>query len=176
MRLCLLSDRLETQELGLMRALVKKAGQLGLLGINIPECYGGLGLSKSVTTLLTEQAAVHPAFALSIGIHAGVATLPLILFGTQEQKQKYLPQLATGEMIGAFALSEANSGSDALAAECRAKLSPDDNITNSMERVLDHQCRFCRPVYGLCEGGRRAFYRLPGRAGFPGCFYWARRA
>lgn len=120
-----LADRLEAQEPGLMRSLVKKAGELGLLAANIPECYGGLNLPKSVAALLTEESAVHPGFALSIGVHSGVATLPLLLFGTQDQKAHYLPMLATGEMIGAFALSEANSGSDALAAECRATLSPD---------------------------------------------------
>lgn len=120
-----LVGRLEAQETGLMRRLLQKAGDLGLLAVAVPEAYGGLDLPRSVLALLAEKAAPYPAFALALGVHTGVATLPLVTFGTPEQKAKYLPKLAGGAMIGAFALSEANSGSDALAAKTRAVLAPD---------------------------------------------------
>jgi alkylation response protein AidB-like acyl-CoA dehydrogenase len=117
--------RLEAQEPGLMRSLVQQAGQLGLLAGSVPERYGGLELPKTTLALLTTKAALNLSFAITIGVHAGVSLLPLLFFGTPEQKQQYLPGLASGEQIGAFALSEANSGSDALGAQTRAVLSPD---------------------------------------------------
>ncbi len=120
-----LTERLDSQETGLMRSLVKKAGELGLLGANVPELYGGLGLSMPAVTLLTEKVAIHASFSVSVGAHTVIGTLPILYFGTPEQKRKYLPLLASGEFIGAFALSEANSGSDALAAQSRATLSSD---------------------------------------------------
>ncbi len=116
-------DRLEAHEPGLMSSLLRKAGSIGLLAGGIPERYEGLGLSKTALTLLTEKAAPYLSFAIAMGVHSGVAALPLLLFGTEVQKQKYLPKLASGEMIGAFALSEASSGSDAFAARTRATLS-----------------------------------------------------
>jgi alkylation response protein AidB-like acyl-CoA dehydrogenase len=119
------SDRIEEHEEGLMRCLVQKAGALGLLAADVPELYGGLGLSKSTITLIIEKAALNASFSVSIGAHTVIGTLPLLYFGTAEQKQKYLPKLATGEVIGAFALSEANCGSDALSSQTRATLSPD---------------------------------------------------
>lgn len=120
-----LADRIEAHEEGLMRSLLQEAGKLGLLGADIPEIYGGLGLPKSSITLLTEKIAVNASFSVSVGAHTVIGTLPILYFGTPEQKQNYLPRLATGEIIGAFALSEANSGSDALSAQTRATLSPD---------------------------------------------------
>lgn len=113
-------DELEAQQDGLMRGVLQAAGTVGLLGTGVPERYGGLDLPRSVATLLYEKAAAYASFALSLGVHSGVATLPLLYFGTPEQKQRYLPKLASGEMIGAFALSEADAGSDALAARARA--------------------------------------------------------
>jgi alkylation response protein AidB-like acyl-CoA dehydrogenase len=120
-----LSERIEAHEEGLMRSLLQEAGKLGLLGADVPEIYGGLGLPKSSITLLTEKIAVNPSFSVSVGAHTVIGTLPILYFGTPEQKQTYLPRLAKGEIIGAFALSEANSGSDALSARTRATLSPD---------------------------------------------------
>jgi alkylation response protein AidB-like acyl-CoA dehydrogenase len=119
------ADRIEAHEEGLMRRLVRQAGELGLLAGGVPEAYGGLDLPRSAITLLIEKAAPNASFAISLGVHSGVSTLPLLYFGTPEQKQKYLPKLATGEIIGAFALSEADSGSDALSAQTRATLAPD---------------------------------------------------
>lgn len=120
-----LTERIERQEEGLMPALLRKAGDLGLLAANVPEAYGGLGLPKTWTALLAERAAVNASFAISLNVHSGIAVTPLIFFGTAEQKQRYLPRLATGEMVGAFALSEATAGSDALAAQARATPAPD---------------------------------------------------
>jgi alkylation response protein AidB-like acyl-CoA dehydrogenase len=119
------TDRLEAQEEGLMPRLIRKAGELGFLGAGLPERYGGLDLPKSAIALVTETMGANPSFAISVGVHGGVASLPLLSFGTEEQKQTYLPRLASGEWIGAFALSEANSGSDATAAQTRATLTPD---------------------------------------------------
>ncbi len=117
--------RLEVHEPGLIHGLLRKAGELGILGMAVPEAYGGLDLPKSQIALLTETMGIHASFAISAGVHAGVATLPLLFFGTEAQKSQYLPRLATGEWIGAFALSEANSGSDALSAQAKAVLSKD---------------------------------------------------
>jgi alkylation response protein AidB-like acyl-CoA dehydrogenase len=118
-------DRLEAHEAGLLRALVHKAGDLGLLAGTVPEFYGGLGLSRSELAIVTEKAALDSSFAITIGVHTGIALYPLLFFGTEEQKRKYLPEMATGETIGAFCLTEAGAGSDALAAWTRAILSPD---------------------------------------------------
>jgi alkylation response protein AidB-like acyl-CoA dehydrogenase len=120
-----LLDRIEAQEEGLMRRLVQQAGKLGLLATAVPELYGGLDLPKSAIGLLIEKMAINPSFSVSVGVQTALSTLSLLYFGTPEQKQKYLPGLASGEIIGAFSLSEANCGSDALASQTRAALSPD---------------------------------------------------
>ncbi|MDR6225771.1 acyl-CoA dehydrogenase family protein [Desmospora profundinema] len=105
--------------------LMKEAGELGLLGADVPEAYGGLGLDKISSTLLSERACRGRSFALSMGAHVGIGTLPIVFFGTEEQKKKYLPSLATGEKIAAYCLTEPGSGSDALGAKTVAKLSED---------------------------------------------------
>ncbi|MFF2886069.1 acyl-CoA dehydrogenase family protein [Paenibacillus sp. NPDC057967] len=107
--------------------LMRKAGELGLLGADIPEAYGGIGLDKVSTTLLAETLARSSSFALSVGAHTGIGTLPIVFFGTPEQKSKYLPDLATGAKIAAYCLTEPASGSDALGARTTAKLSGDGN-------------------------------------------------
>src|SRR6185312_10681277 len=99
------SGRLEAQEPGLMPALIQKAGQLGLLAGGMPAEYGGLGLPKTASALLAEKSAINLSFAISIGVHSGVGALPLLLFGTDAQKERFLPRIANGETIAAFALS-----------------------------------------------------------------------
>ncbi|CUU36476.1 MAG: acyl-CoA dehydrogenase family protein [Armatimonadetes bacterium] len=116
---------IEKQAEGVTVGLLKKAGELGLLSGDLPEAYGGLNLSKTTSTLLAEKMSLQASFAVSWGAHVGIGTLPILFFGTPEQKQKYLPKLATGEMIAAFSLSEANCGSDPLSARTKATLSPD---------------------------------------------------
>jgi alkylation response protein AidB-like acyl-CoA dehydrogenase len=116
---------LEQHKEGLMAVLLKKAGELGLLGGAIPEEYGGAGLDKVSATVLAEKLAVYASFAVSHGGHAGIGTIPIVYFGTEVQKKKYLPKIASGEWLSCYCLSEPQAGSDALAARTRAVLSPD---------------------------------------------------
>src|SRR6185503_8886079 len=107
------------------RELMQKAGELGLLSIDIPEKHGGLGLHKVSSAVVGEQFALQASFAGTQSSHVNIGTLPIVFFGTEEQKRKYLPKLASGEWIGAYALTEPQSGSDALAAKTKAVLSAD---------------------------------------------------
>ena len=116
---------LEQHKEGLMPELLKKAGDVGLLGGGIPEAYGGSGLDKISATLLAEKLAGYASFAVSHGAHAGIGTVPIVYFGTEEQKKKYLPKIASGELLSCYCLSEPQAGSDALASRTRAVLSPD---------------------------------------------------
>jgi alkylation response protein AidB-like acyl-CoA dehydrogenase len=117
-----LVKELENKKPGLMAELVKKGGELGLMGGGVPEQYGGAGLDKIATTVLTEKLSIYGGFAVTHGAHAGIGTLPIVYFGTEEQKKKYLPKLATGELIGAYCLSEPQAGSDAQNSLTRAEL------------------------------------------------------
>ncbi|MEJ2719508.1 MAG: acyl-CoA dehydrogenase family protein [bacterium] len=118
-------DRTEVKEEGLMVQLLKKSGEVGLLMVDVPEKYGGLGGDKATSMLVTEVISRTGSFAVTFAVHVGIGTLPIVFFGNDEQKQKYLPRLATGEIIGAYALTESESGSDALSAKTRADLSDD---------------------------------------------------
>ena len=118
-------DAIYAKDYSVSRELMLKAGELGLLSIDIPEKYGGLGLNKVSSSIVGEQFALQSSFAGTQSSHVNIGTLPLVFFGTEQQKQKYLPRLATGEMIGAYALTEPQSGSDALAAKTKAVLSAD---------------------------------------------------
>jgi len=109
----------------LTRELLLKAGELDLLRVDIPEAYGGLGLDKVSSAYVGEKIAVMPSFAGSLGAHTTIGTLPLVYFGNEEQKARYLPRLASGEWVAAYALTEPGSGSDALAARTKATLSAD---------------------------------------------------
>jgi alkylation response protein AidB-like acyl-CoA dehydrogenase len=113
---------LENKKPGLMAELIRKGGELGLMGGGVPEAYGGAGLDKIATTVLTEKLSIYGGFAVTHGAHAGIGTLPIVYFGTEEQKQKYLPKLATAELIGAYCLSEPQAGSDAQNSLTRAEL------------------------------------------------------
>jgi len=107
------------------RSVLRKAGELGLLGVEIPEEYGGLGLDKVSGCLVSEKSARDGSFAVSFMGHTGIGTLPILYFGTEEQKKKYLPRFAAGEWISSYSLSESSSASDAMNAKARAVLSPD---------------------------------------------------
>jgi alkylation response protein AidB-like acyl-CoA dehydrogenase len=113
---------LENKKPGLMPELVKKGGEVGLMGGGVPEEFGGAGLDKIATTVLTEKLSIYGGFAVTHGAHAGIGTLPIVYFGTEAQKKKYLPKLATGEWIGAYCLSEPQAGSDAQNSLTRAEL------------------------------------------------------
>jgi alkylation response protein AidB-like acyl-CoA dehydrogenase len=118
-------EKIEHKDFSVTRDLLKKAGELGLSGVEIPEAYGGLDMDKVTAAVIADHIAKYAGFATSWGGHTGIGTLPIVYFGTEQQKQKYLPKLAAGEMVGAYALSEATSGSDALNCRAKATLSPD---------------------------------------------------
>lgn len=115
-------DCLEDHQFDISVKLLKQAGELGLLGADVPEEYGGLSLDKISSALIAEKMARAGGFSISHGAHVGIGSLPIVLFGNEEQKQKYLPALATGEKLAAYALTEPGSGSDALGAKTTAKL------------------------------------------------------
>src|SRR4051794_7464824 len=116
---------IEKLDYALTVRLMRKAGEIGLLGADVPEAYGGLGLDKTSTTLLVETLSPASSFALSVGAHTGIGTLPIVFFGTPEQKSRWLPSLVSGERIAAYCLTEPGSGSDALGARTTAVLSED---------------------------------------------------
>jgi alkylation response protein AidB-like acyl-CoA dehydrogenase len=120
-----LLDALEHQEDGLAVKTFRKAGELGLLGMEVPTDYDGLGLDKTSSVGIEEQLSRLGGFGVTCGAHSGIGTQPLLYFGTEAQKKRYLPKLATGQWMGAYALSEAGSGSDALSLRTKATLSPD---------------------------------------------------
>ena len=117
-----LAKDLENKKPGLMAELIRKGAELGLMGGGIPEEYGGAGLDKIATTVLTEKLSIYGGFAVTHGAHAGIGTLPIVYFGTEAQKQKYLAKLASAELIGAYCLSEPQAGSDAQNSLTRAEL------------------------------------------------------
>jgi len=118
-------EKIEHKEFQVTRDLLKKAGDLGLSGVEIPEGYGGLEMDKVTSAVIADHIAKYAGFATTWGGHSGIGTLPIVYFGTEEQKKKYLPKLAAGEIVGAYALSESTSGSDAMNCRARAELSKD---------------------------------------------------
>src|SRR5882762_2539593 len=118
-------DELEKHDWKLARNLVKQAADLGLVGANIPEEYGGLGLDQTSGAIISENIGRSASFATTLGAQSGIGLLPIIYFGTEAAKQKYLPPIAAGDLITAYALTEASSGSDAMAAKATARLSDD---------------------------------------------------
>ncbi|HVZ82922.1 MAG TPA: acyl-CoA dehydrogenase family protein [Terracidiphilus sp.] len=119
------APEIEAKKPDVLAGLLRKAAELGLASIEIPEEYGGMGLDKIGSTLVTDHLSILASFSTAFGAHVGIGALPLIWYGTEEQKQRYLPRLATAELIGAYGLSEASSGSDAMNIRTRAALSPD---------------------------------------------------
>jgi len=119
------AQEIEAKDFKVVRRLLQKAGELGLLAVDIPEAYGGLEMDKVTSALVTESISKNASFSVIFGAHAGIGTLPLVWYGTAEQKSRYLPKLATGEWVAAYALSEASSGSDAMNVRTRAVLTSD---------------------------------------------------
>jgi alkylation response protein AidB-like acyl-CoA dehydrogenase len=128
-------DRLEQKDWTLARTLVQRCGELGLLGVDVAEAYGGVQLDKVTSILVSERLARSASFGATFGAQANLTILPLVLFGTEAQKQKYLPKLLTGELVGAYALSESGSGSDALGAKARAWRQPDGSFVLNGEKM-----------------------------------------
>jgi alkylation response protein AidB-like acyl-CoA dehydrogenase len=119
------SAQIEAKEGGVMRGLLAHAAELGFTAVDVPEEYGGLGLDKTTSALVADHISVNASFSTAFGAHVGIGTLPLVWYGTEAQKQRYLPRLASMELVSAYALSEATSGSDAMNIRTRAVLSPD---------------------------------------------------
>jgi alkylation response protein AidB-like acyl-CoA dehydrogenase len=128
-------EQLETKDWALARELVRLGAGLGLLGVDVPEAYGGLGLDKVTSLVVSEKLARAASFGATFGAHANLTIVPLMLFGSEAQKQKYLPRLLTGEIIGAYGLSETGSGSDALGARTKAVRQPDGSFVLNGEKM-----------------------------------------
>jgi alkylation response protein AidB-like acyl-CoA dehydrogenase len=118
-------EKIEHKDWATTRELIKKASELGLTSVDVPEEYGGMEMDKVSSAIIADRIAKSGSFTVTFGGHVGIGTLPIVYFGTEQQKKKYLPKLASGEWVGAYALSESSSGSDALNARTRAQLSPD---------------------------------------------------
>src|SRR5437588_337651 len=118
-------EKIEHKDWQVTRDLLKKAAELGLATVDIPEEYGGADMDKISSCIIADRIAVSGSFSVSFGGHVGIGTLPIVYFGTKEQKSKYLPKLASGEWVAAYALSENTSASDAMNARTKAELSKD---------------------------------------------------
>ncbi|MDR1990286.1 MAG: acyl-CoA dehydrogenase family protein [Acidobacteriaceae bacterium] len=128
-------DALEAKDWALSRTLISRCGELGLIGVDVPEEYDGLQLDKTTSMIVSEQMASAASFGPTFGAQTNLAVLPLVLFGTTEQKQRYLPSLVSGTLVGAYCLSESGSGSDALGARARAIRQPDGSFVLSGEKM-----------------------------------------
>jgi butyryl-CoA dehydrogenase len=135
------ADAIESKEPGALRSKLVKAAELGFTSVDIPEQYGGVGMDKISSTLITDHISVLASFSTAFGAQVGIGTLPLVWYGTEEQKQRYLPRLASGEWIAAYSLSEASSGSDAMNVRTRAILSEDGTYyTLNGEKMWTTNC------------------------------------
>lgn len=162
-------EEIEAQNFELTVQLLRKAGELGLLGADIPEAYGGLELDKISSTLITENVTYGGAFALSHGAHVGIGTLPIVYFGNKAQKEKYLPKLATGEWIAAYALTEPTSGSDALGAKTTAVLNPEGThyiLNGTKQFITNAGFADVFVVYAKVDGEKFTAFIV--ERGFPG--------
>ena len=119
------SEQIEAKDFGVTRMLIQEAAEMGLTAIDIPEEYGGLEMDKATSAIVAENISKQASFSVSFSAHVGIGTLPLVWYGTPEQKKRYLPKIASGEIISAYALSESTSGSDAVNAKTKAVLSAD---------------------------------------------------
>ncbi len=124
------ADDIEAKHFDVTRGLLKKAGDLGLMAVDIPEEYGGLAMDKVTSAIIADRMSVLASFSVAFSAHVGIGTLPIVWYGTAEQKEKYLPRLASGEWIAAYALSEASSGSDAMNIRARAVRDRDHYVLN----------------------------------------------
>src|SRR4029077_19991496 len=145
---------LENKDWTLARALVKSAADLGLVGANIPEEYGGLGLDQTSGAIIAENIGRSASFATTLGAQSGIGLLPIIYFGTEAAKRKYLPPIAAGDLVTAYPLTEASSGSDAMAAKATAKLSEDgtEYILNGEKRFITN-CGFGGMFFVIAKVG-----------------------
>src|ERR1700710_2934637 len=148
------SDQIEAKDFTVIRRLLKEASELGLTSVDIPEEYGGLEMDKVTSAIVAENIARQGSFSVIFSAHVGIGTLPIVWYGTAEQKKKYLPKLASGEFIGAYALSESTSGSDAVNARTRAVLSEDgQTYTLNGEKMWISNAGFADlfTIFAKCE-------------------------
>ena len=161
-------DALETQDWALARRLIRRCGELGLLGTNVPEQYGGLDLDKVSSLVVAERIARSASFATTYGGQANLCILPIFLFGTDAQKQQYLPTLVSGERVGAYALSEAGSGSDAFAAKTHASRAPDGTWTLNGEKMWTTNGGFADVIIVFAKVDGEHFTAFIVEKAFPG--------
>jgi alkylation response protein AidB-like acyl-CoA dehydrogenase len=161
-------ERLEQKEWTLARSLVKRCGELGLLGTDVPEEYGGVALDKVSSVVVGEGIGKSASFAATFGAQTGLAVTPILCFGTPAQKQKYLPPLVTGEMVGAYALSESGSGSDALGAKARAVRQPDGSFVLNGEKMWITNGGFADLFIVFAKVDGEQFTAFIVERGFPG--------
>src|SRR5262249_40869150 len=150
------------------RPIVRRCGELGLLGINVPEQYGGVELDKISSLIVSEHIARAASFGATFGAQANLCILPIFLFGTPEQKRKYLPRLLTGELVGAYALSESGSGSDALGARTRATKQPDGSWVLNGEKMWITNGGFADVFIVFAKVDGEQFSAFIVERGFPG--------
>ncbi|MFD0942995.1 acyl-CoA dehydrogenase family protein [Savagea faecisuis] len=152
-------EKLESYDYATARQLFEEAGELGLLGADVPEDYDGMEMGKKISGLVAEGLGHGSSFGVSFNIHTGVGTLPYMYFGTPEQKKKCLPKLASGEWVGAYALTEPNAGSDALAAKATAKLNDDGSYRLNGEKqwITNAHLANVYVVFAKTEEGMTAF-------------------
>ncbi|MGE7839351.1 acyl-CoA dehydrogenase family protein [Lysinibacillus sp. NPDC093712] len=151
---------IEKHQYDVTRRLFQKAGDIGLLAIEVPEKYGGFALNKKISGLVAEKIGFGGSFSVSYNIHAGVGTLPYIYFGDEEQKKQYLPKLASGEWIGAYALTESDAGSDALRPRTNAVLNEDGTmwlLNGEKQWITNAQLADVFVVFAKTDGGMTAF-------------------
>src|SRR4029077_2689516 len=162
-------EKIEHKDFSVTRELLKKAGELGLSAVEIPEAYGGLEMDKVTAAVIADHIAKYAGFATTWGAHSGIGMLPIVYFGTEEQKNKYLPRLASGEIVGAYALSEASSGSDALNCRARAELSADGKhyLLNG-EKMWITNAGFADVFVVFAKVGGEKFTAFIVERGFPG--------
>jgi alkylation response protein AidB-like acyl-CoA dehydrogenase len=161
-------EQLERKEWAVNRALLAKAGTLGLLGTNIPEAYGGVDLDKISTLIVSEQVARYASFGATFGAQANLTILPIYMFGSEAQKQRYLPGLIAGETIGAYCLSESGSGSDALGARARAIQQADGSFVLSGEKMWITNGGFADIFIVFAKVGGEAFTAFIVERAWPG--------
>jgi alkylation response protein AidB-like acyl-CoA dehydrogenase len=148
-------EEIEAKEEGLLPRLLRRAGELGLLMIDVPKRYGGLGLRNATSLLVAERSALCASFSISLGAHTGIGTLPILYYGSDAQKRRYLPKLATGEWLGAYALTEPQAGSDALAMRTRAVLEPGGRryrLTGTKQFITNAGFADLFTVFGKVDG------------------------
>ena len=161
-------EALEQKDWQLARRLVKRAGELGMLGVDVSEALGGVGLGKAASVVVGEAVGTCASFATTFGAQTGLAITPLICFGTEAQQQKYVPRLVSGELVGAYALSESASGSDALGARARAARQPDGSYTLTGEKMWITNGGFADLFIVFAKVDGEQFTAFLVERGFPG--------